>query len=107
MICVEKMRKYFNKMFDKITAKRIIKDIKLNIKYDDIGTKRVGVWWDAISEGTIKILQDKGYVVRKSATNNNRFLCYLETLTLESHLMIKNLFQQKKVRNKICQIIQI
>ena len=73
MVCVEKMRKYFNKMFDKITAKRIIKDIKLNIKYDDIGTKRVGVWWDAISEGTIKILQDKGYVVRKSATNNNRF----------------------------------
>ena len=73
MVCVEKMRKYFNKMFDKITAKRIIKDIKLNIKYDDIGTKRVGVWWDAISEGTIKILQDTGYVVRKSATNNNIF----------------------------------
>ena len=73
MISVEKMRKYFNKISDKITAKIIVKDIKSNIKYDDIGTKRIGVWYDAISEGTIKILQDKGYVVRKSATNNQRF----------------------------------
>lgn len=73
MIGEEKTRKYFNKMSDKITAKRIVKDIKFNIKYDDVDTKRVGVWCDEISEGTIKILQDKGYVVRKSATNNNRF----------------------------------
>ena len=74
MISAERMRKYFNKMYsDKAIAKRIVKDIKSNIKYDDIDTKRVGVWYDAISEGTIKILQDKGYIVRKSATNNNRF----------------------------------
>jgi hypothetical protein len=43
MISTEKMRKYFNKMSDKITAKRIVKDNKFNIKYDDIDIKRVGV----------------------------------------------------------------
>lgn len=67
MISTEKMRKYFNKMSDKITAKRIVKDNKFNIKYDDIDIKRVGVWCNAIRHGRfIIIVVQRNYSLYKA-----------------------------------------
>lgn len=75
MISAKRMRKYFYRKYsDKAIAKRIVKEIKDNIKYDDIDVKRVGIWYDFLPEGTINILQNKGYIVRRSETNKDRII---------------------------------
>lgn len=68
MISAEKMRKYFSKKYsDKNTAKMIIDEIKHHIKYGCVDPSFSGRWYDGLSDGTIKILMNKGYVIRRSA----------------------------------------
>lgn len=70
MISAEKMRKYFSKKYsDENTAKMIVNEIKHYIKYGMIDPTYVGRWYKGLSDGTIKILIDKGYIIRKSAEN--------------------------------------
>lgn len=67
MISAKKMRKYFNKKYsDKNTAKMIVCEIKNYIKYGSIDLSFVGKWYKGLSDGTIKILIDKGYIIRRS-----------------------------------------
>lgn len=68
MISAKKMKKIFHKKYsDKNTAKMIICEIKDHIKYGNIDLSFVGKWYKGLSDGTIKILIDKGYVVKRSA----------------------------------------
>lgn len=45
----------------------IIGEMKDHIKYGGIDPSFVGRWYKGLSDGTIKILMNKGYVIRKSA----------------------------------------
>lgn len=45
----------------------IIGELKDHIKYGGIDPSFVGRWYNGLSDGTIKILMNKGYVIRKSA----------------------------------------
>lgn len=68
MISAKKMKKIFHKKYsDKNTAKMIISEIKDRIKYGNIDLSFVGKWYKGLSDGTIKILIDKGYVIKRSA----------------------------------------
>lgn len=68
MINAKKMKKYFDKKYsDRNTAKMIICEIKDRIKYGNIDLSFVGKWYKGLSDGTIKILIDKGYVIKRSA----------------------------------------
>lgn len=70
MISAKEMKKYFDKKYsDKNTAKMIIDEIKYYIKYGMIDPLYVGRWYKGLSDGTIKILMNKGYIIRKSAEN--------------------------------------
>lgn len=68
MISAERMRKYFDKKYsDENTAKMIIGEIKHHIKYGMIDPSYVGRWYKGLSDGTIKILMNKGYIIKRSA----------------------------------------
>lgn len=45
----------------------IVCEIKNYIKYGNIDLSFVGKWYKGLSDGTIKILIDKGYMIRRSA----------------------------------------
>ena len=65
MISAEKMRKYFSRKYsDRNTAKMIIEEIKIYIEYGVVDPTFVGKWYKGLSEGTIKILMKKGYIIR-------------------------------------------
>lgn len=73
MISAEKMKKYFDKKYsDKNTAKMIICEIKNYIKYGSINLSFVGKWYKGLSDGTIKILIDKG-IIKRSAEHCDEF----------------------------------
>ena len=64
----------FNRNYtDKKVAKRVMYTIKHNIIYHIYDSNSVGSWFDGLTKGTIKILQDNGYIVRKSVTNSNQY----------------------------------
>lgn len=68
MVSAKKMKKIFDKKYsDKNTAKMIICEIKNHIKYGSINLSFVGRWYKGLSDGTIKILMNKGYIIRRSA----------------------------------------
>lgn len=68
MISAKKMKKKFDKKYsDKNTAKMIVGEIKDHIKYGNIDLSFVGKWYKGLSDGTIKILINKGYVIKRSA----------------------------------------
>lgn len=68
MISAKKMKKYFDKKYsDENTAKMIIGEMKHHIKYGGIDPSFSGRWYDGLSDGTIKILMNKGYIIRRSA----------------------------------------
>lgn len=74
MISAEKMRKYFSRKYsDRNTAKMITKEIKINIEYGVVDPTFVGKWYKGLSEGTIKILIDKGYIIKRSAEHCDEF----------------------------------
>lgn len=74
MISAKKMKKYFDKKYsDKNTAKMIVDEIKIHIKYGNIDPSFVGRWYKGLSDGTIKILTDKGYVIKRSAEYCDEF----------------------------------
>lgn len=45
----------------------IVGEIKDHIKYGNVDLSFVGKWYKGLSDGTIKILIDKGYVIKRSA----------------------------------------
>lgn len=64
----------FNRHYaDKKVAKRIMKKIRFNIVCHIYDQNSVGTWFDGLTDGTIKILQDNGYIVRKSASESNKY----------------------------------
>ena len=64
----------FNRHYtDKKVAKRVMHTIKHNIVYHIYDSDSVGSWFTGLTKGTIKILQDNEYIVRKSATNSNQY----------------------------------
>ena len=68
MISAKKMKEYFDKKYsDENTAKMIVNDIKHRIKYGSINPSFAGRWYKGLSDGTIKILMKKGYIIRRSA----------------------------------------
>ena len=68
MISAKEMKKYFDKKYSDInTAKMIIDEIKTHIKYGVVDPTFVGKWYKGLSDGTIKILMNKGYIIRRSA----------------------------------------
>ena len=59
------MRKYFSRKYsDRNTAKMIIEEIKRQIEYGSYDPSFIGKWYRGISEGTIRILMKKGYIIR-------------------------------------------
>ena len=74
MISAKKMKKYFDKKYsDRNTAKMIISEIKTHIEYGVVDPTFVGKWYEGLSDGTIKILIDKGYIIKRSAERCNEF----------------------------------
>lgn len=74
MISAKKIKKYFDKKYsDKNTAKMIIDEIKHHIKYGRVDPSFSGKWYDGLSAGTIKILIDKGYIIKRSAEHCDEF----------------------------------
>lgn len=74
MISAKKMKKIFDKKYsDKNTAKMIVCEIKNRIKYGSIDLSFVGRWYKGLSDGTIKILIDKGYIIKRSAEHCDEF----------------------------------
>ena len=43
----------------------IIDEIKHHIKYGCVDPSFSGRWYDGLSDGTIKILMNKGYIIKK------------------------------------------
>ncbi len=73
MISAKKMKKYFDKKYSDITAKMIINEIKNQIKYETIEPSCIGRWYKGLSDGTIKILMDKGYIIKRSVEHCDEF----------------------------------
>ena len=74
MINAKKMKKYFDKKYsDKNTAKMIIGEIKTHIEYGVVDPTFVGKWYEGLSDGTIKILIDKGYIIKRSVEHCDEF----------------------------------
>lgn len=74
MISAKKMKKIFDRKYsDKNTAKMIIGEIKYYIKYGGINQSFVGKWYKGLSDGTIKILTNKGYIIKRSAEHCDEF----------------------------------
>ena len=74
MISAKEMKKYFYKKYsDKNTAKMIIDEIKTHIKYGVVDPTFVGKWYSGLSDGTIKILTSKGYIIKRSAEHCDEF----------------------------------
>lgn len=74
MISAKKMKKIFDRKYsDKNTAKMIIGEIKDYIKYGGINQSFVGKWYRGLSDGTIKILTNKGYIIKRSTEHCNEF----------------------------------
>ena len=74
MINAKKMKKHFDKKYsDKNTAKMIIGEIKTHIEYGVVDPTFVGKWYEGLSDGTIKILIDKGYIIKRSVEHCDEF----------------------------------
>jgi len=74
MISAKRMKKYFDKKYsDKNTAKMIVREIKNRIKYETIESSYIGTWYKGLSDETIKILIDKGYIIKRSAEHCDEF----------------------------------
>lgn len=74
MISAKEMKKYFDKKYsDRNTAKMIINEIKDHIKYGLVDHTFVGKWYKGLSDGTIKILMNKGYIIKRSAEHCDEF----------------------------------
>lgn len=64
----------FNRHYsDKKVAKRVMNKIRYNIVNHIYNQNSVGTWFDGLTKGTIKILQDNGYIIRKSASKSNQY----------------------------------
>lgn len=64
----------FNRHYsDKKVAKRIMGVIRYNIVNHIYNQDSVGTWFAGLTKGVIKILQDNGYTVRKSASESNQY----------------------------------
>lgn len=64
----------FNRHYsDKKVAKRVMNKIRHNIVNHIYDQNSVGTWFDGLTKGTIKILQDNGYIIRKSASESNQY----------------------------------
>lgn len=64
----------FNRHYsDKKVAKRVMNKIRYNIVNHIYDQNSVGTWFDGLTKGTIKILQDNGYIIRKSASESNQY----------------------------------
>lgn len=51
----------------------IIGEIKTHIEYGVVDPTFVGKWYKGLSDGTIKILIDKGYIIKRSAEHCDEF----------------------------------
>lgn len=66
--------KDFNKYHGDVKlAKYVINEIKHMIKYSPCLSDKTGRWFRELTKGTIEILQDNGYIVRKSATEADKY----------------------------------
>ena len=73
MVSAKELKKYFDERYsDKNTAKLIAYDLKFRIKHGGIDPLFAGKWYEGISDGTIKILMDKGYIIRRSSLQTNK-----------------------------------
>lgn len=78
MISAEEMRKCFSRKYsDRNTAKMITKEIKINIEYGVVDPAFVGKWYKGLSEGIIRILMKKGYIIRVGEDRHKGELCVL------------------------------
>ena len=73
MISAKKIKKYFDKKYSNRTAKTIINEIKNQIKYETIEPSYIGSWYKGLSDETIKILIDKGYIIKRSVEHCDEF----------------------------------
>lgn len=73
MISAKKIKKYFDKKYSNRTAKTIINEIKKQIKYETIEPSYIGSWYKGLSDETIKILIDKGYIIKRSVEHCDEF----------------------------------
>lgn len=73
MISTKKIKKYFDKKYSNRTAKTIINEIKNQIKYETIEPSYIGSWYKGLSDETIKILIDKGYIIKRSVEHCDEF----------------------------------
>ena len=109
MISAEKMRKYFSRKYsDRNTAKMITKEIKINIEYGVVDPTFVGKWYKGLSEGTIRILMKKGYIIRVGEDRHEGELGVLFRDVDEDNyigrlytLPDENLFQRMESKNEI------
>lgn len=58
---------------DKKVAKRVMGDIRYKIVNHIYNQDSIGTWFTGLTKGTIKILQDNGYIVRKSESESNQY----------------------------------
>lgn len=80
MISAKRLREYFDRKYsDKNTARLVIKDIKAHIKYGKVDPTYIGNWYTGLSEGTINILLEKGYYIRRSAESSEIGVAFKET----------------------------
>ena len=64
----------FNKHYsDRKVAKRVMNKIRYNIVNHIYDQSSVGTWFNGLTKGTIKILKDNGYIIRKSASESNQY----------------------------------
>lgn len=73
MISAKKIKKYFDKKYSNRTAKTIINEIKKQIKYETIEPSYIGSWYKGLSDEMIKILIDKGYIIKRSVEHCDEF----------------------------------
>lgn len=103
MISAKKMKKYFDKKYsDKNTAKMITKEIKIHIEYGVVDPTFVGKWYRGLSEGTIRILMKKRYIIRVGEDKHDGELAVLFRDVDEDNYIgrLYMLPEEKSVSNK-------
>lgn len=74
----------------------IISEIKKYIKYGGINQSFVGKWYKGLSDGTIKILTNKGYIIKRSAEHCDEFAVLLLMRMMLEYRM-NTIFQRNKI----------